>query len=124
MARRKRQRHAGRAAAAAARRRLARDERAAGVSGRVAAVQEACATPEFQRRFSDLTARQAGEITSMRDVQAAAHSVLDAMGVAHRDVFLTFSWDPNARQLGIFFRPRQKIGQMIRHALQQPQRGA
>jgi len=124
MVARKRQRHAGKVAAAAARRQLARDERAAGVSGRVAAVQVACATPEFQRRFSDLAARRAGGITSMRDVQATAHSVLDAMGVAHRDVFLTFSWDPTARELGIFFRPRQKIGQMVRHALQQPQRAA
>lgn len=110
--------HDGKRAAAAARKRLRRAEARAGIDRQVEEVRAACASEDFQRRFSARAARAGAAVTSMAAVQAMAHAALDEMGVAHQGVMLTFSWDPRERALGIFFRPKQKIGHMVRHALQ------
>lgn len=77
----------------------------AGADPKVEAVKNACASPAFQRAFSEAAARAGDAVKSMRDVQYLAHAVLDELQVDHQGVFLTFSWDPATRGLGIYFRP-------------------
>lgn len=110
-------RHEGRKAVAEAKRRLKGQLKRAGVDRQIEAVKATCASVEFQRRFSEVASVAGDTVASMRDVQRLAHSVLDEMGTEHRGVFLTFSWDPKARGLGIYFRPQRTISQVASAAL-------
>jgi len=89
----------------------------AGIDRQIEAVMAACSSADFTQRFGDAVAIAGDSIVSMRDVQRVVHGILDEMAVAHRGVFLTFSWDPSTRKLGIYFRPQRPLAQVARSAL-------
>lgn len=109
--------HEGKRAVARAKRRQKHDLLKAGIKAKIDTVLMACGSAEFQRRFSEAAEREGDTAGRMTDVERMARAVLDDMGVAHADVRLTFSWDPNKRQLTVYFRPNNPIAQAARAAL-------
>jgi len=109
--------HEGKRAVARAKARQKRDLIKAGVKQKIDAVLFACSSPEFQRRFSAAAEREGDALSRMRDVDRIVRAVLDEMEVSNADVFLTFSWNPSERKLGVYFRPARPLTQVARAAL-------
>ncbi len=101
----------------AAKKRIRRAMDRAGVTAKVKAVEEACASARFQESFSAKAEAAGDDCRDMRGVSAMALATLDEMGVAHRGISVKFSWDPSERRLGVFVRPHGVAAQVAAAAM-------
>ena len=73
---------------------------------RVAAVVGAMQTPEFLYRLDAATETAGDAARSLHDIREMVHKALGAMGVSYSGVAITIAWDPSARKLDLWARPK------------------
>lgn len=95
-------------------RRLRRRLDKAGLLARAAAILAVAQGPEFQARLNVEVAGAGGDwVRDNHDARKVVIRILNAMGVDHRDIALTFTWEPGKRKLGMWARPAPAVVQKL-----------